>query len=362
MRNNINNLKLLKSNPIFINLLATILAIIAGLLFGFIILFISNPHYAGIAFITIIKGCLFSDIASFSRFIYFATPIIMTGLSVGFAFKTGLFNIGASGQFTFGAYIAIYIGVKFTFLPPQIHWLVAIIASSLAGALWASIPAILKAFFNVNEVISSIMTNYICMSLVNLLVTQNIYNSTKNQSMEVASSAIIPYLGIPNSNINYSIFIVLFCVIFSYIILNKTTIGFELKACGQNHNASLYAGINSKKAIIFSFLISGAFAGIGGALAYLYGTGKFLYIIDVISPEGYTGIAVALFGQSNPFGILLAGLFIANLELGGTNLQLYGYSQEIINIIISAIIYFGAFSLLIKDYIISLFDKLTKKV
>ncbi|MFI3230615.1 MAG: ABC transporter permease [bacterium] len=350
----INNLK---SNHIFINLLATILAIIAGLLFGFIILFISNPEYAFTAFFTIIRGCLFSDISSFSRFIYFATPIIMTGLSVGFAFKTGLFNIGASGQFTLGAYIAIFIGVKWDFLPSSVHWLVAIIFAGIAGALWACIPAILKAFFNVNEVISSIMANYICMSLVNLLVTQNIYNSSKNQSLEVLSTAVIPSLGIPNSNINYSVFIVLFCVIFSYIILNKTTLGFELKACGQNPNAVLYAGINSKKAILLSFIISGAFAGIGGALAYLYGTGKFLQVIDAISPEGFNGIAVALFGQSNPFGILLAGLFIANLELGGSSLQLYGYSQEIIDIIISAIIYFGAFSLLIKDNIISYINK-----
>lgn len=341
-----------------INFSSSLFAILSGFIFAFIILLISEPSQAINGFTTILKGGFIDGLTGIARLIYFATPIIMTGLSVAFAFKTGLFNIGASGQFTMGAYVAIYIGVKWTFLPDSIHWIVALIGAGVAGALWGAIPGILKAFANVNEVISSIMTNYIGMYLVNMLIVRNVFDQLRNQSLPVSKSAMIPKLGIGDTNINYAIIIALLFVILIYILLEKTTIGYELKACGQNKFASKYAGINEKKNIVLAMVIAGLLAGIGGGLTYLYGAGKYIQVLDIIAPEGFNGISVALFGQLNPIGVFLAGLFIAHIRVGGTNLQLYGYAPEIIDIIISSIIYFGAFSLLFKSIISKIIQNL----
>lgn len=334
---------------------SSILAIICGLLFGLVILLLSNPSQASGGFMMILQGGFTDGIQGIGQMFYYATPIIMTGLSVGFAFQTGLFNIGAAGQFTIGAFVAVLIGVKCTFLPAGIHCLVAIAGAALAGALWGMIPGLLKAFCNVNEVISSIMMNYIGMYLVNLLIQKLIYDHVKNQSMAVASTANLPKAGLdkifPNTDINVGIIIAIVFVILVYIILNRTTFGYELKACGKNQNASKYAGINAKRNIVLSMVISGALAGIGGALLYLANSGKYLQVLDIIAPEGFSGISVALLGMSNPIGILFAGLFIGHLTVGGYNMQLFDFAPEVIDMIIAAIIYCGALSLLFKGLI-----------
>ena len=334
---------------------SSILAIICGLLFGLVILLLSNPSQASGGFMMILQGGFTDGIQGIGQMFYYATPIIMTGLSVGFAFQTGLFNIGAAGQFTIGAFVAVLIGVKCTFLPAGIHCLVAIAGAALAGALWGMIPGLLKAFRNVNEVISSIMMNYIGMYLVNLLIQKLIYDHVKNQSMAVASTANLPKAGLdkifPNTDINVGIIIAIVFVILVYIILNRTTFGYELKACGKNQNASKYAGINAKRNIVLSMVISGALAGIGGALLYLANSGKYLQVLDIIAPEGFSGISVALLGMSNPIGILFAGLFIGHLTVGGYTMQLFDFAPEVIDMIIAAIIYCGALSLLFKGLI-----------
>lgn len=338
-----------------VNFSSSILAIMCGLLFGFIILLASNPRQAVGGFMMVLQGGFTDGIQGIGQMLYLATPIIMTGLSVGFAFKTGLFNIGASGQFTAGAFAAVFVGVKFTFLPPGIHCLAALLAALLAGALWGFVPGFLKAFFNVNEVISSIMMNYIGMYLVNMLIQNTVYDQVKNQSLPVAAGANLPKAGLdklfPGTNINVGILIAVLFVILMYIILNKTTFGYELKACGKNPDASKYAGINEKRNIILSMVIAGALAGMGGALLYLANSGKYIQVLDVIAPEGFSGISVALLGLSNPVGILFAGLFIAHITVGGYNMQLFDFVPEVIDIIISAIIYCGALSLLFRTVI-----------
>lgn len=342
--------------------LASIMAIAAGLLFGLIILIISNAKQAFPAFGTILAGGLVDGLAGIGQVLYYSVPIILTGLSVGFAFKTGLFNIGASGQFTFGAFVAIYIGVKWTFLPASIHWIVALIGAAIAGAIWGSVPGILKAISNVNEVITSIMMNYIGMYLVNILIVKYVYDQAKNQSSPVAKSAIIPKAGLDklfhSTNMNISIFIAILIVIIIHIILNKTTFGYELKACGLSPEASKYAGINSKRNIILSMTIAGALSGIGGGLLYLAGTGKYLQVVDILAPQGYNGISVALLGTSSPIGVLFAGLFIGHITVGGNNIQMYNFVPEVIDIIVSAIIYCGAFALLFKSLIAKISRKL----
>jgi len=334
---------------------SSILAIICGLLFGLVILLLSNPGQAFFGFMMVLQGGFTDGIQGIGQVLYLATPIIMTGLSVGFAFKTGLFNIGASGQFTAGAFAAVFVGVKFAFLPPGVHCFVALTAALLAGALWGSVPGLLKAFFNVNEVISSIMMNYIGMYLVNMLIRRSVYDQIKNQTLAVAPGANLPKAGLdklfPGTNINIGILIAILFVILIYVILNKTTFGYELKACGKNPDASKYAGINEKRNIVMSMVIAGALAGMGGALLYLANSGKYMQVLDVIAPEGFSGISVALLGLSNPIGILFAGLFIAHITVGGYNMQLFDFVPEVIDIIIAAIIYCGALSLLFKTLI-----------
>ena len=165
---------------------SSVMAIIAGLLFGLIILLASNPSQAVAGFFTILQGGLVNGMTGIGQTINLAIPIIMTGLAVGFAFKTGLFNIGAAGQFTIGAFVAVFAGIKFSFLPPVIHFIVALLLAGLAGGLWGAIPGTLKAIANVNEVISSIMTNYIAIFFVNMMIPKlGLYDQLKNQTLPV---------------------------------------------------------------------------------------------------------------------------------------------------------------------------------
>ncbi|HOK42671.1 MAG TPA: ABC transporter permease [Thermoclostridium caenicola] len=331
--------------------ISSIVAIAVGLMIGFIILLISNPARALEGFAWIIGGGI-NSAKDLGNVLYYATPIIMTGLSVAFAFRTSLFNIGASGQFIVGALGAVLVGVKCTFLG-SFQWVVGLLAAMVFGAVWALIPGLLKAYNNVNEVISCIMTNYIGMYLVNWIVKSTVYHQLTNRSLPVANEANIPKLGLdklfPGSSINGGFIIAVLICIFAYILLNKTTFGFELKACGYNRFASRYAGISEKRSIIMAMVISGAMAGIGGGLLYLAGSGKYINVEDVLAPEGFTGISVALLGMSHPIGTLFAGLFIAYITVGGSYMQLAGFVPEIIDIITATVIYFAAFALIMRN-------------
>ena len=344
-----------------VNVLSSVTAVIVGLLAGFFILLFSNASQAFQGFGAIFTGG-FSSMRNFGQVLYFATPIIMTGLSVGFSSKTGLFNIGAAGQFIVGAYAAVLVGVKCGFLPGHLHWMAALAAALLAGALWGAIPGLFKAFFNVNEVIACIMLNYIGTYLVNFLITKTMFDSLRNQSMRVVDTANLPKMGMDKifrdgfnvSSANSGIFIAIAFAIFIYIILEKTSFGYELKACGFNREAARYAGINEKRSIVLSMTIAGALAGLGGALLFLAGSGKGITVVDILSQEGFNGIPVALLGLNNPLGIIFSGMLVAYLSVGGFNMQLYNFAPQVIEIIIGVIIYFSAFALLVRGFINSL--------
>ena len=339
--------------------LSSLFAIIVGHLVGFIILLISNPSQAAAGFATIITGPVTHGMKGIGQVLYYATPIILTGLSVGFAFKTGLFNIGASGQFIIGGFAAVYVGIKCGSLGP-IQWVVALVAAIIAGMIWGAVPGIFKAFFNVNEVISCIMMNYIGMYLVNFLVSTNtgLYDKIRNYSKDVAKTANVPKMGLDSlfagSSVNGGFIISVIAVIVIYIILQKTIFGYELKAAGFNADASKYAGMNEKRNIILSMAIAGGLSALAGGLLYLAGSGKHIVIEDILASEGFTGISVALLGLSNPIGVLFAGLFIAYITAGGFYLQLLNFSTEIIDIIIAVIIYFSAFSLFVRGFILKI--------
>ena len=342
---------------------ASLIAILAGLLAGFVILLASNPSSALAGLATVLKGGWNGGIKGVGQMLYYATPIIMTGLSVGFAFKTGMFNIGASGQLMVGGLISIYVGATWTFLPGHLHWIVALLMGMLGGMCWGMIVGIFKALLNVNEVITAIMLNYIGMYGVNYVIkNSHLYNQLRNHTVDVAASAVIPKAGLDSifymmkgvykdaSSVNAGILIAILCAVLIYILLSKTTFGYELKACGFNRDASRYAGISEKKAIITSMAIAGALSGIAGALMYLApSSGMHIDVEEILAPQGFNGIAVALLGLSNPIGIIFSGLFVAHISVGGSYLQSLKYMKEVVDIIIGLIIYFSAFSLLVRD-------------
>ena len=338
---------------------SALLAIFLGLIFGFVVMIVASPANSISGFMMLLTG-------GFKRLgdvFYFATPILMTGLAVGFAFKMGLFNIGASGQYTMGMFFALYVGFMWK-LPPSVHYLVCILAGMVGGMLWGFIPGLFKALLNVNEVITSIMFNYIGMYLVDMLIQGNatMYISTKTRTAYLPVSAQLPTLGIANSSVNISVIIAIALAIVLYILLSKTTFGYELKATGYNKHASQYAGMNGKRNIILTMVIAGAAAGLGGAFAILapstiIGSSMTYEPISVIAANGFNGIAVALLGNSSPIGIIFSSLFISYIQRGGTLASLYGYKPEIIDVVIAVIIYFSAFAMLMNATVVKLLKK-----
>ena len=301
-----------------------------------------------------------------------AAPLIMTGLSVAFAFKTGLFNIGAAGQYTIGAFSALY----FALILKQ-PWWVCLIAAAVGGAIWGAIPGIFKAFLNVNELITSIMFNWIGLYCVNTIMYQNgaspmfdIKTTKTLRVVQASPQSLLPtfnvkvngedYFGKFEPIINYEpsigIIIAIVVAVLIWFVLNKTTFGYELKACGHNKHAAKYAGINDKKNIILSMTIAGALAGLGAGLFYLSGSKEWEPMVSTILPaDGFNGISVALLASSNPIGCIFSALFISHITVGGGAMEASLFPSEVSDIISGVVIYLCAFSLLFKNSICKLF-------
>ncbi|HKL74293.1 MAG TPA: ABC transporter permease [Clostridia bacterium] len=371
-----NNLEFLKNDKLkkvfkskgMSSFYSSLIAITCGLIVGFIVMLIINPTQAFAGLGNVIAGGFSGGNVGIANVFYYATPIIMTGLSVGFAFKTGLFNIGATGQYTMGMYFALYAAFMWqNVIPNAILWIVCILMGILGGAIWGIIPGLFKAFLNVNEVITAIMFNYIGMYLVDMLIKNNgaMFTATQQRTKVPPIASNVPKMGLnyifPNTNINGGILIAILAAIILWVILNKTTFGYELKACGYNKEAARYAGINSRQKIIISMVIAGAMAGLGGALMILAGNSNIYEPINSLAANGFTGIPVALLGMSNPLAIVVAGLFISHLQRGGFYIQLLNFSPEIIDVIIGVIIYFSAFALIFKNILATLSAKNKKK-
>lgn len=344
------NIKKITKSKSFSAFTSALLAIFLGLIIGFIVMLFARPERS----LAAIQKILFYGFTDPGNVFYFATPIMMTGLSVGFAFNMGLFNIGASGQYTMGMFFALYAGFMFD-LPPEIHWIVCVLFGMLGGMVWGIFPGFFKAYLNVNEVIAAIMFNYIGTYLVDMLVkgSSTMYVPTTTRTAYLSQSAQLPPLGVKNSSVNIAIFIAITFAILLFIILNKTTFGYELKATGFNKHASQYAGINGKKNIVLTMMIAGALAGLGGAFAILApstitGSSQTYEPINVIAANGFNGIAVALLGNSSPIGIIFSAIFISHIQRGGTQTSILGFKPEIIDVVIAIIIYFSAFSLVMK--------------
>ena len=292
-----------------------------------------------------------------------AAPLIMTGLSVAFAFKTGLFNIGAAGQYTLGAFGALLFALVMKW-----PWYLCLLAAVLFGAVWGAIPGIFKAYFNVNEVITSIMFNWIGLYGVNTIMygggNSPMFFIKESKVYRVESISIqsqIPDLkgigsGFFVQPASIAIFIAILVAILLWVVLNKTTFGYELKACGYSKTAAKYAGINEKRNIILSMAIAGALAGLGGALYYLSGSAQWNPQDSTALPaEGFNGISVALLASSNPIGSIFSALFISHISIGGTLMEQKIFPKEVANIISGVIIYLCAFMMLFKNRIAKLF-------
>jgi simple sugar transport system permease protein len=297
-----------------------------------------------------------------------ATPLILTGLSVAVAFKTGLFNIGAAGQYLIGtaASLIVALSIPTEIVPAWIVWSLAFLAGLLCGALWGAIPGIFKAFLNVNEVITGIMTNWIAANLVTSLFDNNsglfknlldpsptknysyVFKTTENG---IATSKMGLDILFPNSQVNGGIIIAIVIAIIVYIVLNKTTFGYELKACGSNRHAAKYAGINEKRSIVLSMAIAGSLAGASAALYYLSGNTEFYWSTYQSLPAvGFNGIPIALLAYNHPIGVIFSGLFMSYLNVAGLQLKnLTPFNEYITDIIVAAIVYLSAFSLAFKD-------------
>lgn len=339
-----------------VSALSSIVSILIGTLFGLILLIAVNSGEAFTSFGKLLSSGV-STLPKLAKVFYQAAPLLMCGLSVGFAFKTGLFNIGASGQYTVGAFAAIFGAIVL-----QLPWYICLILAMIMGAIWGFFPGLFKALFNVNEVITSIMLNWIglfavnllCMNIPKMLPPFWVSSPIKDRTAALSYAnpgAIIPKLGLDkvfdSPYINISIIIAILIAILMWVLINKTTKGYELRACGYNRFASIYAGINAKSNIVLSMVIAGALAGIGGGLYYLAGTADY-NIQKALLGMGFNGIAVALLGSSNPIGIIFSSLFISYIQVGGEALQ-PTYAKEMIDIIIAVIIYLSAFSLFTRN-------------
>ncbi len=383
-------------------LIASLISIIVGLLFGSILVLVVGLTSSNISGkgawegIRLIFAGLFStgrteagalswgfNSTSFGNMLFRATPLIMTGLSVAISQKTGLFNIGAPGQYLMGTMVSLMLAlcIPTTVVPAALVWIIAFVGGMLAGAIWGAIPGMLKAFLNINEVLACIMTNWISANVVTWLfdiskfsvmtgsytaadgTVKMLEGSFKNFVENTKSGYIYkttfngvktPKLGLdklfPNSQVNAGILIAILIAIIVFIIINKTTFGYQLKACGANRHAARYAGIKDKANIVYSMAIAGALAAGGASLYYLSGNTEFFWsTYQSLPATGFNGIPVALLAVNNPVGVIFSGIFMAMLDIIGVQLtKLTAYNEYITDVIIAAIVYLSAFALVIR--------------
>ena len=370
----------------FNKLMSSLISILVGLLVGGIVVLIVGlvePKITGSGIwdgIRLIFGGILStgrdaagtltwgfNAQNIGNMLFRATPLIMTGLSVAIAFKTGLFNIGAPGQYLMGtlASLSIALGIPSTSVPAGIIWVLALLGGMLAGALWGAIPGLLKALLNINEVLACIMTNWIAANLVTWMFDisnfKNMVENTKSGYIYKTSfnGVATPKLGLdklfPGSQINGGILLAILLAVVVYVIMQKTTFGYQLKACGSNRHAARYAGIPDKRNIVLSMAIAGALAGTGAALYWLSGNTEFYWTTYQSLPAvGFNGIPVALLAINNPVGVIFAGIFMAMLDIVGMQLtNLTAYNEYITDVIISVIVYLSAFSLVIRMMLVN---------
>ncbi|SDB46300.1 simple sugar transport system permease protein [Pseudobutyrivibrio sp. YE44] len=340
--------------PAVQTLLASILCAILGIILGYVILCFMNAEHAAEGMSAILVNFFKYRIASTSTlmkymgsFLVKAVPVILCAEAILFAYKAGLFNIGVAGQYTVGIIASLYTSLALGW-----NWFLCVLAAIAAGALWGFLAGLFKAFFNVNEVIAGIMFNWIGLYICNIILGgEKCMNQSKSETYEIRDvnpSGLLPgfmqdvFGGNEYMTIAIPITIILAIVIL--VVLNKTTFGYELKATGHNKDAAKYSGMNAKRNIILTLVISGAIAGLAAGLYYLTGIEHFK-IASSVPGMGFNGIAVAFLGGLHPIGAIIAGLFVEYITLGGQYLNTNYYNPQVADLMISIIIYLCGFVL-----------------
>lgn len=345
------------------NLLVSISAVIAGILAGCILLLIIG-HNPVQAMSDILHGA-FDGRRRIGQTIAVAAPLMFVGLSVGFAYKAGLFNIGGSGQMLVGGFVASCWAYYGSDIPRPLYLFLIVVSGMLAGAIWGGLSGYLKARFNVHEVVSCIMLNWTALWVLYELIPAFIPDPSINSRSftvpnELTLRTEVLSQFFPRSYINWGIIYAIIAVIVIKIILDKTTLGFQLKAVGANKYCAEYAGIKVNRNIIISMVIAGALAGLAG-VTYYCGYSNMIYR-NAMPDEGFDGIAVALLGNSNPVGIFFSALFFSILKAGKGSLSASsGIPPEIADTIIATIIYFTATSVLFRNLWNRLFHAVYEK-
>lgn len=292
--------------------------------------------------------------------LFYSVPLIFTGLSVGLAYKTGLFNIGAPGQFLAGTWASLLIALNIdsTGKPAQgiLVWVLAVVCGMLAGMVWGLIPGILKACLGINEVIICIMTNWIAANAFSWFFStqKQLINNSSGKAGYLIKTAVTgngtPDLGLgaltQNSYLDISIFIAILVALVIWVIMKKTTLGYSLRACGLNHFCAKYAGISEKKYIILSMVLAGGLSALGGSFYYL-NPGievQFASVYQTLPSYGFDGIPVALLANCNPLAVILSAIFMRYISASGSYLSISGFNRYFADIIIAVIVYLSGFA------------------
>lgn len=330
-----------------------------GLILGFIILLCINAKEAAYGMTSVLGNYLiFSNpqdrLNYFGQTLAKTAPLTMMSLSILVSYKAGLFNLGGSGQYSIAVLVISFLGLSANW-----PWWIVMIIAMLAAAAWSVISGLLKAFFNVNEVISGIMLNWIALYLVNGLLTSNstVWDSSHAESYTIANSsnAFIPSIGLDtlfagNSIVGLGMILVLVIVAIIFILFKKTTIGYELRVTGLNGDAANYAGINRTKNILIATAISGALAGL--AASFNLQNGFTSWKLSSVPPDiGFQGISSAFLGGLHPIGVIFSSYFIVHITEGGSMITDLGFSPEVASIMTSVIIYLSGFVLFVKQFI-----------
>ena len=352
----------------FQTILASLLCIIIGLLIGYIVLMIINPKGAGKAILAILKNFMYYQSAVAAKkylgtTLVKASALLMCSLSVLFAYKVGLFNIGAAGQYVVGAGACLYLGLKF-----DMPWYLCLIGAMLAAAIVGGISGALKAYFNVNEVISCIMLNWISLYCVNMLLTRVKEQSTPytRPLSSVNKDALLPTMGLDkifsnNHFVTIGIVISVIAAIVVWIVMEKTKFGYELKATGMNKQAAKYCGMHEKSNTILTMMIAGGLAGLGAGIFYLSGIEQWMVQQTSVPAMGFNGIAAAFLGGLHPIGTIFSSYFIQHITSGGTYVDKTMYCSQISDLISAFIIYMCGFVLFFKIWLNRYLDKRDEK-
>lgn len=357
------------SSESFRAVMSAVLCALAGILAGFIILLAINAENAPKAMATILKNFFYYRRTNMKLFYFGNTlvktvPLVLCALSVLFAYKSGLFNIGAGGQYCIGIGATLWCALYW-----HLPWILCVLCAVAAAAAWGALSGVFKAFFNVNEVIACIMMNWIALYMVNVLMqNEAVMNVSKSETFSIAAvspASLLPTLGLDslfarNRYVTVAVPLTVLVAAAIKVVLDRTTFGYELRATGLNKDAAKYAGMRDKFNIVATMAISGVLAGLAASLYYLTDIQPWK-TSSIVPAMGFSGIAVAFLGGLNPVGVLFAGYFIQHITTGGSLIDMRYYNPQIADLISSVIIYTCGFGLFFREMISRLQGKITAK-